>query len=265
MGETSKLSKRARFKQFFKGSNDSHIQAGDATRTTSSILLEPPSSSGIGKIAQNDSTVSKDDTSLLGVAAMQSHQVLVSANADEAGALITARNELWKRAFRRLKKEQPELALVYESLVKSDAGVDQSTDAFTPDAIAVVVQKQQTRMDSKQWTYSWFGKPRKVRDTAESILSTINKVSGLVSVGMSSAPPFVLLPWSMAKSLVAFVMSDFEAISSAIEGLKEVTRLLANYSYAEREFLLNSNTKKDYEDIVLALYSSILEYQALAA
>jgi hypothetical protein len=120
-------------------------------------------------------------------------------------------------------------------------------------------------MKSKQWTYTWFGKPQKVRDTAESILTAIEKVSGIVSVGISAAPPFVSLPWSMATSLIAFVMNDFEAVNSAIEGLKEVTLVLANYSLAEREFLLDPITSKDYEDTVISLYTAIFEYQARAA
>ncbi|KAH7109298.1 hypothetical protein B0J11DRAFT_238031 [Dendryphion nanum] len=120
-------------------------------------------------------------------------------------------------------------------------------------------------MESKQWTYSWFGKPQKVRDTAESVITTIDKVSELVSVGMSAAPPFVSLPWSVATCLVSFVMSDFEAMSDAIEGLKEVTLILANYSLAEKEFLLDSATVHDYEQTVIDLYTAVIEYQASAA
>lgn len=120
-------------------------------------------------------------------------------------------------------------------------------------------------MESKQWSYSWFGKPRKVRDTAESILTVMNRVSGIVSIGMSSAPPFVSLPWSMAISIVSLVMSDFDSVNSAVDGLKEVTGLLANHSYAEREYLLNSATKQNYENIVLPLYASIFAYQAQIA
>lgn len=69
----------------------------------------------------------------------------------------------------------------------------------------------------------------------------------------------------MTISLIAFVMSDFEAVNTAVEGLSEMTGVLANYSYAEREFLLDDGTRKDFEDIVLGLYTAIFEYQARVA
>ncbi|KAF2873275.1 hypothetical protein BDV95DRAFT_667282 [Massariosphaeria phaeospora] len=81
---------------------------------------------------------------------------------------------------------------------------------------------------------------------------------------MSSAPPFVSLPWSMTTSLTAFVMSDLDATNNAVDGLKEVTGVLANYSYVEGEFLRNDLTREDFGDIVLPLYTAIFEYQARA-
>ena len=65
--------------------------------------------------------------------------------------------------------------------------------------------------------------------------------------------------------LVSFVMNDITAMQSATKGLKEVTNILANHSYAEREFLVREQTRSDFQEIIVPLYMSILEYQATVA
>ena len=180
-------------------------------------------------------------------------------------SLDAARNRLWQRAFEQLKQENPRLAEVYETLIKDDVGADQKAKTFTPEITSAMVQKQKTAMEEKQWVYTWSGKPHKVRDVAENILTTVQKASGIINVGMTAAPPYVSLPWGMVSSLVTFIMGDFEALHGAIDGLKEMTSILASYSYAEREFLANETTSQSFEDAVLELYTAILEYQASAA
>jgi hypothetical protein len=66
----------------------------------------------------------------------------------------------------------------------------------------------------------------------------------------------------MVSILIPFVLNDATALQSAIQGLKEVTNILAKHSYAEREFLLREQTRADFQATVVPLYMSILEYQA---
>lgn len=69
----------------------------------------------------------------------------------------------------------------------------------------------------------------------------------------------------MITILLPFVTNDIHAVDEAISGLQEVASILASYSYAEREFLPVKDTSSDFQDVVLDLYVSILEYQASVA
>ena len=60
-------------------------------------------------------------------------------------------------------------------------------------------------------------------------------------------------------------MEDTNAINSAVNGLSEVTSILASYSFAENEFLASTLTRQDFGLIVIDLYTAIFQYEALAA
>lgn len=174
------------------------------------------------------------------------------------------RNELWKKAYESLRNEQPTVIEAYEALAKDQNGL-QVAEPLRPDSMSIVVQKQKQKMESKQWTYTWFGKPRRVRDNVESVLKVVQEASGLISAGMTLAPVYVSLPWSMISILIPFVMNDSKSMTSAVDGLKEITAITASYSYAEKEFLKHEVTRSDFKDIVTDLYAAILEYQASVA
>lgn len=140
----------------------------------------------------------------------------------------------------------------------------QGHQLLVPESMNVVVRNQKQRLESKQWTYTWQGKPQKVRDNVESVLRTVQQASGLISAGMTMAPVYVSLPWSMISILIPFVLNDFKVMSSAVDGLKEVTSVMASYSYAEKEFLLDAGTQADFIDVVVELYAAILGFQASA-
>ncbi|KAF1957280.1 hypothetical protein CC80DRAFT_592578 [Byssothecium circinans] len=265
MSELSeKASRRSKLKSFFTIRGSKGKQPSTGPSDPPQTPRPTPAISTPEHVNHDEDT--KDLRNVEGSSQQHVHEKPVSemVPADQDAMFVAARKELWRKAFQRLSDEEPDLAASYEELLRADAGVENEA-TFSPEVTDAIVTKQRSRMQSKQWTFSWFGKHQKFRDTAESVLTTINKVSGFVSIGMSAAPPFVSLPWSMATCLVAFVMSDFDAVNSAIEGLNEVTMVLANYSLAEKEFLLDPATKSGYEKTVISLYTAIFEYQARAA
>lgn len=69
----------------------------------------------------------------------------------------------------------------------------------------------------------------------------------------------------MVTVLIPFVVEDVTAVQSAIDGLKDVTSIMAKHSYAEREFLTREQTRADFQEIISPLYMSIFEYQAAVA
>lgn len=113
-------------------------------------------------------------------------------------SIVELRDAVWKRAIEKLRDEQEELMTAFEALVKEQNGLSQTTP-LGADSMTKVAQKQKAIMESKQWTYTWFGlgKEHKVRDSVETIFDVIQQASGLISLGMQAAPPAVLLPWSV--------------------------------------------------------------------
>jgi ankyrin repeat protein len=194
------------------------------------------------------------------------------------------RNALWKRAYKRVRQENPELISAFEKLIKitdrkksknddaplatSQVGADKKSDdaaGLTEYDISAVAQREKERMANKQWTYSWFGHAIKARDTLESILMVVKSSQEIIALGMEAAPPFVSLPWSVISILIGLVLTDFETTHNAVDGLKEITSTLASYGLAEREYLSREETKQDFENAVEPLYVAILNYQAKVA
>ena len=74
-----------------------------------------------------------------------------------------ARNTLWQSAYKQLAGEEPDLVKAYEALIKNDAALNADAALLEPENMTMVVTKTKERMENKQWTYTWFGKPQKVQ------------------------------------------------------------------------------------------------------
>ncbi len=127
------------------------------------------------------------------------------------------RDALWKKAYVQFQKDKPDLVAAYEKLIadQNDLG-DQPL--LTVQNVSIVVSNQRTKMESRQRTYSWFGRTKRVRDTVESILRVVQQSAGLISTRMTMAPIYVSLPWSFVAILIPFVMNDSKELHAALDG-----------------------------------------------
>ncbi|KUJ17714.1 uncharacterized protein LY89DRAFT_584525, partial [Mollisia scopiformis] len=108
---------------------------------------------------------------------------------------------LWQQAYKKLAEDDPDLIRDLETIIKEDAELDSSTDIKLE--IQNVVAQQKTKMESKQWSFNLLGvKEVKVRETVDSILSLIDRGQGLISAGMTFAPPYISIPWTAVSSLI---------------------------------------------------------------
>ena len=187
-----------------------------------------------------------------------------SDNAGEPDQVQLAREALWKKAYIQFQQNGPELVVAYERLI-ADQNALGDRPLLTPENVAIVVSNQKTRMESRKWTYPWFGRTKRVRDSVDSILGVVQQSAGLISAGMTLAPIYVSLPWSFVAILIPFVMNDSKELNAALDGLKEITSIMASYSYAEQAFLTDDATNTEFAETVTSVYISILEYQAAAA
>ena len=215
-------------------------------------------------------------------AASSSNNAPSTSSGDKAEHLDRLSNVLWNSAYESLRKDQPEMMNAYEKLAKHAARQEQdgspSAEAvqrhedepnneqqLTQGDVQLVAQRERRNMENKQWSYPWFGHSAKVRDTTETILKGVKSASALISSGMTMAPMYVSLPWSMISTLIPFVLQSLQAVEDAIIGLSEVTSILLTYVHAEQEFLPHHATKEDFSRAVLALYTSVFRYQATVA
>lgn len=192
------------------------------------------------------------------------------------------RNSLWKEAYEIVSMEHPKLIANYESIV---IGKSVTTGEDFLNEMESVVELQKHRMENRQWTFEWFGRPQRVRDTLNTVLTLVQESSALVSIGMTLAPVYVALPWSAVCALIPvsrflniakrrkgvhltrekFLMNDTVEYQSAMDGLRHVTCLLSSYRIAETTFLNHEKTAFKFREAVLPLYAKILEYEAAVA
>jgi hypothetical protein len=107
---------------------------------------------------------------------------------------------LWKTAYDELRKTECRLIEDLEAVIKADVSLSAETDLKYQ--IGLVVKFQKDRMESKQWSFPWFGKTLKVREVVGNIFSMLDKSSELVSMGMNFAPIYVSIPWSAVAALL---------------------------------------------------------------
>jgi hypothetical protein len=107
---------------------------------------------------------------------------------------------LWKAAYDEIKKTDPSLIEDLETVIKADASISAETDL--KEQIALVVKVQNDKMESKQWSFPWFGKTLKVREVVDNIFSMLDKSKELISMGMNYAPIYVSIPWSAVAALL---------------------------------------------------------------
>jgi hypothetical protein len=123
------------------------------------------------------------------------------------GAALQLDEVLWKEAYNSLDKE---LKLRYETILKAELNIP--NDWPLQDQANCLVNARKKRVLSRQWTYKWNGKQRKVRDTIDGILNTVEKFAGLISVGMNFAPVFASVPWTAVCALLPVSLSNIRAV-----------------------------------------------------
>jgi hypothetical protein len=107
---------------------------------------------------------------------------------------------LWKTAYIELRKTECRLIEDLEAVIKADVSLSAETDL--KDQIDLVVKLQKDRMESRQWSFPWFGKTLMVREAVGNIFSMLGKGTELVSMGMNFAPTYVSLAWSAVAALL---------------------------------------------------------------
>ena len=107
---------------------------------------------------------------------------------------------LWKTAYDLLKEQEPALVDDLENVIKFDATISLEIDV--KEQMSAVAIAQREKMESKQWSFPWFGMTLKVRDIVDNIFSLIDKSQSLIATGMNFAPIYASIPWTAVAALI---------------------------------------------------------------
>jgi hypothetical protein len=117
-----------------------------------------------------------------------------AAPSSKATQPSTESSKLWQDAYKLLRKDQKELVLNYEIILKHAANIPQKADLR--EEVAKVVSFQKEKMENGQWTFQWNDKPQKIRDIIHKILKITDKSACLIGMAMTYAPPYVSISWA---------------------------------------------------------------------
>ncbi|KLU83344.1 hypothetical protein MAPG_02406 [Magnaporthiopsis poae ATCC 64411] len=127
------------------------------------------------------------------------------------------------------------------------------------------------KMESKEWKMTWRGNVLKVREQVTGIINVVQRFSGLVGQA-ASASPEAGLAFSGVCIILELIVADTKEREVAIEGLQNVTHIVARTSILERDYVNDRLKSKEdpesnenFEKALVSLYRAIAFYYMKAA
>jgi len=190
-------------------------------------------------------------------------QPMASAIETRRGSATEPKHNIWLQAWERLRATKPDLLNSFESIVKDDV-----SSASTPqERLSAGVAKAKADMLSKQWSVKFKNHRVKVREQVQRIMKIFQYAQDLGSVIVNIDPVHAGLPWAGINVLLTPILNDSKQNETALDGLEEISNLVARYAVIEDVYLKREalNLKADYQENLTDLYTKIFEFQATAA
>jgi len=102
------------------------------------------------------------------------------------------KNDLWTRAYERLRATNPELLASFEAIIVSDS--DESTSLG--ERLSVVVAQKRDEMLSRQWTVKFMNHKLKIREQLQRVAKVAEYARGFGSIIANIDPVHAGLPWA---------------------------------------------------------------------
>ncbi|KAL9119276.1 MAG: hypothetical protein Q9187_004168 [Circinaria calcarea] len=133
------------------------------------------------------------------------------------------------------------------------------------DQMVSAVETSKKRCLEKQWTYTWRGKERKVRDQWNVILNGVKAFQSLGDTLAAFDPIHAGLPWAGVKLLLRVALNDSQEFDTVRNGLELLTPLISRYAVVEDLYLKKDMVlTQDLKRLMIDLYSTVLTYQIKA-
>lgn len=166
----------------------------------------------------------------------------------------------WTLAADRLEQEQPSVA---EGLQKLLEAVPSSSKDL-PSRILEETEKSKARLEERRWKLIFAEKEIVLHSQFNKIIKFVQAFKDVTISAAGLDPVHAGLPLTGLFLLIQFVVADTDQYTSMVAGVEEVSWIINRYKYVE-SILAEAGFTKDFEQLLITLYMSVLKYQVLAA
>ena len=171
----------------------------------------------------------------------------------------------WALAAEQLQNDEPK---IYEALQELRGNKSCHSEAL-PSEMSNIIKEQKKIMEERQWTLPFRvrGREVKIRDQLDKILTVLETFKTFGSVLSSLEPVHAGIPWAGVNLILQAALNDSDQHSAALEGLAQVSPVVARYAEVEVMYIQENNTRleKQFEKGMVDLYVAILKHQIAAA
>ena len=160
----------------------------------------------------------------------------------------------------RLEQEQPSVA---EGLRKLLEAVPSSSKDL-PSRILEETEKSKARLEERRWKLILAEKEILLYNQFNKIIKFVQAFKDVTTSAAGLDPVHAGLPLAGLFLLMQFVVADTDQYTSMVAGVEEVSWVINRYKYVESVFAETGFTR-DFEQLLITLYVSVLKYQVLAA
>lgn len=167
----------------------------------------------------------------------------------------TVAEKRWHQAWESLKKED-----------KDEIKLDPTRTGYLDilqDIHNLATEKKEVCIQ-KAWKYKKNnGTTIIVRDLVEKMLVWVNKVKDVGDIIVSYDPGHAALPWAAVRLLLTIAVEDSQSFGILIEGLEQITKLIAQCKVLE-DLYSRSAGNTGFDEALLGFYVAILTFESHA-
>ena len=125
-------------------------------------------------------------------------------------------------------------------------------------------QKSKTRLEERRWKLVFAEKEVVLYSQFNKIIKFVQAFKDVTASAAGLDPVHAGLPLAGLFLLIQFVVADTDQYAAMVAGVEEVSWVINRYKYVESVFAETGFTR-DFEQLLITLYVSVLKYQVLAA
>ena len=171
----------------------------------------------------------------------------------------------WERAAKQLEDEEPSVFAALQELRKESS----RTAKDMPSEISQIIEQHRNTMENKQSSLPFKVRGREVKIRAQlDILCKVLQIFNTVGTTLASLDPVHAgIPWTGVGFIVQGALSDSAQNVAAMEGLSQISSIVARYLGMETIYLgvQDHSLHEEFKKSLVDLYAGILKYQVAAA